>query len=205
MQEEAAILGVSLVLVITALHLPIGLAGYLFLLSCLVYVPKNVFALWILYSFVFWSSRVAEEDSPLLLALTTVAQVVALIVRFLYRRYEHHLYYPLMALLMLPNQCNNLYYFPLLSLFRIAVFLGLMQVERQNDGWLVHQVALFSKKEALVVVLSVYVFWKLKVEQPPPAVPVLPLAERPHSPTPRDSFLDKADAFLKNLKNSPPD
>lgn len=169
---------ITLALAVTAHHFPAAVVGYAFLLLALVRLPRDVFVLWLLYSGTYWAAGAGREDTYLLLAITTAAQILALVAHVFYSAFEDKLWHPLMALLLLPDNCTILYYSPLFSVFRAGLFVGLRHLD--PDAWLVHQMALFSKKTTLPIVLLVYLAWRFKLKETPAVVALLPV----HAPQP---------------------
>lgn len=148
-------------LVVSARHLPVAIAGYVLLLGA-VFVARadeHVFPLWLLYGFVYWSLSVGAEDNAVLLTLTTIAQILGLGAAFLFpatlQEYQRVLFWAAGALLVLPIQCNNPYYTPAFSILRVLLYVGieLLQPERL---WVVKQYPLFAKREVLVLLLILH-------------------------------------------------
>lgn len=153
-------------------HLP-PLAGYLHLLWHIVKLESDSFftvlRLWLSYCFTYWALGVGREDSEVLLALTTVVHASAIaLARRLPRKNE----WVLCLLIMVPVQCNNLYYTPLFSVARLIVFVAIDVVEA-DPPFLLRQYPLFCKQEAigpLIVWHLILMFWTK--QQPQRLLPV---------------------------------
>jgi len=142
----------------------VALAAYLVLLWSLVLFfrvqAQQVFPLWILYSFVYWSHGIGKEDSNVLLAFvrsikslfvfrnltfcnkTTLCHAAAIVMNKTARELIGNNQWVVVvfgAILMLPTQCNNLYYTPVFSIVRIVLYIAVEQAEPRGS-WLVKQV-----------------------------------------------------------------
>lgn len=204
--QTAALAGAFAVLVISARHLPAAVAGYLLLLGAVAVAraDEHVFAIWLLYGFVYWSLGVGRgvDDDGLLLTLTSVAQVLGLAAAFLFpatvREFNRPLFWAAGALLVLPIQCNNPYYTPAFSIARVLLFAA-VELLRPSELWVVKQYPLFAKREALVliVVLHALAVRYLGAREPEDVLPVrAPSPEAPAHTTTVDTELAEAEDML---------
>ena len=206
--RTAALAGAFAILVVSARHLPLVVTGYLLLLGAVsvARADEHVFAVWLLYGFVYWSLRVGADDDGLLLTITSAAQVLALAAAFLFpvtvKEYNRPLFWVAGALLVLPIQCNNPFYTPAFSMVRVLLFAA-VELLRPSELWVVKQYPLFAKREALVLIVLLHALAVRYLGTRGGTEDVLPLRapspEAPRPATPVDNELAQAEDILNRL------
>lgn len=182
-------------LVVLSKHAPAALFGYVFLQWSLVLFFRSrqdeAFALWVIYGFTYFVLRVNHDDETLLLVFTSLAHAGAILAHYLARdvlRDAPWLIFVFGAILVIPLQCNNLFFTPILSVVRVFLYVGVSYLE--PDGlWIVKQYPLFCKQEAVFVILVWhFALWKWSVRPVQQQVPMVAtethVAPKPQHATP---------------------
>lgn len=136
---------------------------------------KDWIHLWVLYGFAFWSAQLAREDGTALLVITTLMQAALIVAGYFVPE-------PLLAkswvkvaisvLLVTPLACNNLFFHPVLAIFRLAVFSAAARFVPHPIGAVY---LLFSKAEALLPLIMTHVVVRSVARNYGNVIPDLPI------------------------------
>lgn len=190
-QRALVFVGAFLSLVLTARFAPRAIAAYVLLVWVILLFfrvrQQEVFALWITYGFAYWALGEGQDEPVALLAVTSVAQVLAVLSHFALTetlRRNQWVMAGFGCLLVLPIMCNNPYYTPGFSLIRVALFIAVITFDPEST-WVLQQYPLFCKREVLPFIVAIHVASHVYAPMRAPVASLLPVTQpavQPPSP-----------------------
>jgi hypothetical protein len=134
--------------------------------------------LWVIYSFAFWGTQLGREDGTALLVLSTLAHASLIVASYFippHMQKNEHLLKVVAAFLVTPLACNNLFFHPFLSLFRLLLFIGTQFFfQETNSSGIGSVYLLFSKVEALLPLVATHLAVKALAKKYGKVIPILP-------------------------------
>lgn len=137
-------------------------AAYAMLMLVLVALPRDqhgVLLLWGMYGFAYWAVGTERAENVVLLALTSVMHVGAIVVSIvtpdMVRENQTVVVLIVGAIILLPIECNNFQFAPLVAVGRLVLFVAICTLDADTP-WVVRQYPLFCDSMALPFVAAAH-------------------------------------------------